>query len=222
MRKLASSGLFLIAALGTAYAAEPLGEWRVEEGVATIKIVDCDSRLWGVVASEKTPGGTDRHNPDKSKRSRPTLGIPILLNMKKDPAEKAQWEGQIYNAQNGKTYDATIRLKSPNVLKVEGCMMSILCGGQTWTRVIEPAQNSAGDATAQPTTGSARAQQPAPGAKPPTSLTPAPAPTPRTTAKTTTKAGHKAAPALASPTDDDDDAAQSEVCLLPEIAGAPH
>ncbi|WP_458756732.1 DUF2147 domain-containing protein [Afipia sp. TerB] len=139
MRKIACSGLFLLAALGSAQAAEPIGEWQVEEKVATIKIVDCDGALWGVVASEVRAGGTDSKNPDKAKRGRPTLGMPVLLNMTKSTEEKNRWDGKIYNAKDGETYKASITLKSPNSLRVEGCYVWPLCGGQTWTRVPETA-----------------------------------------------------------------------------------
>ena len=136
MRKIAWSGIVLLAAIGSAQAAEPTGEWQVEEKVATIKIVDCDNRLWGVVASEVKPG-IDSNNPDKTKRGRPTLGMPILLGMTKSTEEKNRWEGKIYNAKDGETYKASITLKSPNTLRVEGCYVWPLCGGQTWTRVTE-------------------------------------------------------------------------------------
>ena len=62
-------------------APDATGEWQVESGRAHIRIVDCAGILWGVVSWERTPG-LDSHNPDKTKRGRPTLGIPILLNMK--------------------------------------------------------------------------------------------------------------------------------------------
>lgn len=136
MRKIAWSGMFLLAAIGSAHAAEPIGEWQVEEKVATIKIVDCDNHLWGVVASEVKPG-IDSNNPDKTKRTRPTLGMPILLGMTKSTEEKNRWDGKIYNAKDGETYKASITLKSPNTLRVEGCYVWPLCGGQTWTRVAE-------------------------------------------------------------------------------------
>ena len=51
--------MFLLAAAGAAYAADPLGEWKVEEDKATIRIVDCNSRLWGVIASEQIPAHRD-------------------------------------------------------------------------------------------------------------------------------------------------------------------
>ncbi len=84
--------MFLLAAAGAASAAEPLGDWRDEDGKAIIRIVDCNSRLWGVVASDSIPGGVDSKNPDKAKRTRPLLGMPILLNMKKVEDEKKSEE----------------------------------------------------------------------------------------------------------------------------------
>ena len=203
MRKIALSGMFLLAAAGAASAADPLGEWRVEEDKATIRIVDCNSRLWGVIASEQIPGNIDSKNPDKAKRTRPTLGIPVLLNMKKAEDEKEKWEGQIYDATSGKTYDANIQLKSPNSLRVEGCVAMILCGGQTWTRVTEgsPAPGAKAGAAAPKTTGA----PPAPKTTAPSPF-PAPVGTPKAAAPKGAKAGEQPS---------------SEVCLLPEIANAP-
>src|ERR1700754_302512 len=109
MRKAACSAIIFLSTLSMAHAAEPLGEWLVEDGVATIRVVDCNGHLWGVVATEKTPGGIDSNNPDKAKRSRPTLGMPVLLDMQPDPDEKNKWAGHIYNAKDGKTYEASIQ-----------------------------------------------------------------------------------------------------------------
>src|SRR5450756_2234968 len=52
---------------------DPTGEWLVAKGWARIRIIDCNGRLWGVVSWEIYPD-VDSHNPDSSKRSRPTLG----------------------------------------------------------------------------------------------------------------------------------------------------
>lgn len=206
MRKLAFSGMFLLATVGAASAAEPLGEWKVEEDKATIRIVDCNSRLWGVIASEQIPGNIDRKNPDKAKRTRPTLGIPVLLNMKKAEDEKDKWEGQIYDATSGKTYDANIQLKTPNSLRVEGCVAMILCGGQTWTRVTENTQAPVGGAKA----GNGAPKTPAPKTPAPKSSA-APFPTPIGTPKSAAQKGKAGTTQTAS----------SDVCLLPEIANAP-
>ena len=39
-------------------AADPTGDWRVADGVANIRVAQCNGSMWGVVAWEKTPGGT--------------------------------------------------------------------------------------------------------------------------------------------------------------------
>jgi uncharacterized protein (DUF2147 family) len=111
---------------------EPTGEWAVEGDLAHVRIEKCGGQLWGIVSWEKSPG-TDSKNPDPSKRARPTLGMPILLGMA--PGQQNRWDGQIYNSNDGKTYAAHISLASADTLRVEGCVLGFLCGGQSWSRV---------------------------------------------------------------------------------------
>ncbi len=132
----ASAAAFALAATA-AFAAppSPVGEWLVANGMARIKIEQCGKDMWGVISWEQQPGGRDSNNPDPAKRARPTLGLPILLGMK---AGSDRWEGQVYNARDGKTYDASVRLISPDVLEIEGCVLGFLCGGEEWTRYHAP------------------------------------------------------------------------------------
>ncbi len=97
--------------------------------------------MWGVVAWEKSPGGRDTNNPDVSKQSRPTLGMPILIDMKKK-AGVDQWEGQVYNAKDGQFYSSTIKPVGSDQLEIQGCVLGFLCGGETWTRVAGPIPSS--------------------------------------------------------------------------------
>src|SRR5579864_6455912 len=127
----------LLAGMVTAHAADPTGDWRVADGVANIRVAECNGSLWGVVSWEKEPGGLDSNNPDVSKRSRPTLGMPILIDMKKKPGAD-QWEGEVYNAKDGKTYSSTIKPIGSDHLEIQGCVLGFLCGGETWTRVAGP------------------------------------------------------------------------------------
>jgi uncharacterized protein (DUF2147 family) len=132
-----SAATFLLMAFlpgGFAAAAEPqpTGEWRTANGLANIKIEDCDGVLWGIISWEKEPG-VDSSNPNPAERNRPILGLRILLAMK--PTKTNLWQGEVYNAENGKTYDAKISLASQDVLKIEGCVLGFLCGGENWTRV---------------------------------------------------------------------------------------
>jgi uncharacterized protein (DUF2147 family) len=110
----------------------PVGEWITEDGEGRVRIRACGQALCGVVAAAD-PRDTDRHNPDASKRNRPLLGTPVLIDMKS--VNSKRWEGEIYNAKNGKTYASNIMLKSPDTLRVEGCVFGgFFCGGQDWTR----------------------------------------------------------------------------------------
>ena len=84
--------------LTPALAADPTGDWRVADAVANIRVAQCNGSMWGAVSWEKQPGGRDEYNPDASKKTRPTLGMATLIDMKKKPGVD-QWEGQVYNAQ---------------------------------------------------------------------------------------------------------------------------
>jgi uncharacterized protein (DUF2147 family) len=116
----------------------PIGEWITEDGEGRVRIIPCGQALCGVVAGGN-PNDTDRHNPDPAKRNRPVDGMSVLIDMK--PAKNNHWEGQIYNAKNGKTYASNISLKSADVLRVEGCVFGgLFCGGQDWTRAKDARQ----------------------------------------------------------------------------------
>jgi uncharacterized protein (DUF2147 family) len=141
MRTISYSGLFLATCLMPALAADPTGDWRVADGVANIRVAECNGSMWGAVSWEKVPGGRDQNNPDVSKQSRPTLGMPILIDMKKSRGAE-QWEGQVYNAKDGQFYSSTIRPIGPDQLEIKGCVLGFLCGGETWTRVAGPIPSS--------------------------------------------------------------------------------
>ncbi len=176
-------------------AADPTGDWLVADGVAHIRVAECSGNMWGAVVWEKEPGGVDEHNPDVSKRTRPTLGIPVLVNMKKK-AGVDQWEGEVYNANDGKTYSSTIKPVGSDKLEIQGCVLGFLCGGETWTRIAGPIPSS-------PANGVAK------GAKPP-----APPKTTGTMSATTKMPGQKQA--AATPPDIGD------ICLIPDIARFAH
>lgn len=136
MRKIGFSGFVLLATLAPAAAASPLGNWMVEEKSAEIRIVDCGSALWGVISWEKVPGN-DTYNPDPALRQRPLLGSAILLGMKAN-AQQTEWAGKVYNAQDGKQYDAAISSPDDQTLNMKGCLFAFLCKTVTWTRVADP------------------------------------------------------------------------------------
>jgi uncharacterized protein (DUF2147 family) len=141
-RLLPYAATLVLLASGTALAADPsvLGDWLVKDGYAHIRIDNCGGKMWGIVAWEQKPG-LDVENPDPAKKSRPTLGMPVLMGLA--PAkEPGKWSGQIYNSNNGKMYDATISLADENTLDLEGCLVWPLCQTQKWTRVKTPPPNA--------------------------------------------------------------------------------
>ena len=143
MKCLFACAATVLLASGTAFAADPsvIGDWRVKEGYANIRIDNCGGKMWGIVAWEKEPG-FDNENPDPARKGRPLLGTPVLMGLA--PArEPGKWSGEIYNSQNGKMYGATISLADENTLDLEGCLVWPLCQTQKWTRVKTPPPNAA-------------------------------------------------------------------------------
>ena len=193
--------------LTPALAADPTGDWRVADGVANIRVAQCNGAMWGAVSWEKKPGGRDENNPDVSKKNRPTLGMATLINMKK-VAGAEQWEGQVYNAKDGQMYSATITPSGTDQLEIKGCVLGFLCGGETWTRVGPPIPPSTANAMAKgapKTTGAAPKSASAQAAA---------APAPTAVAPKSAAAAKPSQKGAADPVGD--------ICLLPEIAGFAH
>ena len=42
--------------------------------------------------------------------------------------------GAVYNADDGNTYQAHMMVPDTNTAKVQGCVLGVLCKGQTWKR----------------------------------------------------------------------------------------
>lgn len=118
--------------------ADPIGTWLTEEGKATVRVEDCGGALCATILSLREPNDaksgkpkTDNNNVDASKRNRPIVGLQILMALRPQGANK--WVGQIYNPEDGKTYDANVVLENAGVLKVQGCVLFI-CETRTWRR----------------------------------------------------------------------------------------
>jgi uncharacterized protein (DUF2147 family) len=141
MKPIVTASVFALLTAGAALAqpaaapAGPTGVWRVEDGTADIRIVDCGGSYWGVTVWSKDSGGDDkdRNNPNPALRSRSLTNVPILSNL--TPANE-QWQGQVYNPLDGRTWDVQIGLVSSDVLRIEGCLggFCLGIGSQEWTR----------------------------------------------------------------------------------------
>jgi uncharacterized protein (DUF2147 family) len=123
---------------------EVFGIWLTAAGDAKIRVTPCSSGLCGVIVWLKEPidpatgkPQVDDKNADKMLAHRPIIGLNL------HPAGGRKWAGKIYNADNGKTYSSELRPTGAKKLEVRGCVLSFLCGGETWTKVAEIAVASA-------------------------------------------------------------------------------
>ena len=144
MSKLFASAAFAILSLAVVTptsAGDPRGNWLTENGRAKVAIANCGPALCGNIVALKEPNDpatgkpkTDANNADAAKRTRPMIGVQIVIEMK--PGGTAdKWNGQVYNADDGKTYSGSITLVNAMTLNLQGCALGgLICKTQTWTR----------------------------------------------------------------------------------------
>jgi len=131
---------FLMSLVGASpvWAGDATGTWTTEGGKSRVRISACGANICGSIVwmqepnTEKGTPKLDNNNPDPSKRSRPLLGLQIILPMQADGADR--WSGSIYNPEDGKTYSASFALSGEREANLKGCVAMILCKSQTWTR----------------------------------------------------------------------------------------
>jgi uncharacterized protein (DUF2147 family) len=123
--------------------ADPSGTWLTEDGRARIRVERCGPKLeqiCGYIVWMKEPVDAngqplkDQQNPDIAKRSRPVLGHQLIMGLAQ--SQDGPFAGQIYNAENGKSYEISLWRETRD-LKVKGCMLSVFCATQTWTQTLD-------------------------------------------------------------------------------------
>jgi uncharacterized protein (DUF2147 family) len=123
-----------------AVAADPAGTWYTGDRESQVRITNCGGALCGSLVWLKEPVDpatgrpkTDKNNPDPAKQTRPLVGVPIVLGMKPSGTPD-QWSGEVYNASDGKVYSGSFTMTGSSTAELKGCVMSIICKSQTWTR----------------------------------------------------------------------------------------
>ena len=132
--------LILVAMLAGAPATTEavIGRWKTETHNAIVEIDRCGPSICGKIltsdALRANPSMKDVKNSDAALRTRPVQGMQMLSGFK--PDKDGVWNsGQVYNAEDGKTYSGKITPVGANQLKLRGCVFFPLCKTQTWTRV---------------------------------------------------------------------------------------
>lgn len=114
-------------------ASKAHGVWQSESGITRVRVSPCGKNLCGHVVWQKNPS-KDVHNSDPGKRQRPIVGLQLVSNMK--PTGADEWQGAIYNYEDGKTYQGKVKLNGSNKLTLGGCVMGgIVCQSRTWTKI---------------------------------------------------------------------------------------
>ncbi len=162
-----STGLFtfqLCAALALACVAshavaqapaanDPRGRWLTANGNLEVDIAPCGAALCGTVSKvlgnrSMSRDGAVMDPVDK----RPALGMVLLKGFTRsdsgDASTPAEWEGEIYNRENGKTYRCQMSVSTASHVAGELVLhayVGIPLFGQTqrWQRVIGSAQPEA-------------------------------------------------------------------------------
>ena len=104
-------------------ADTPVGDWQTE-GKGAVRITRCGNALCGYVLNASSD---DR-------------GEAVLINMK--PKDDRQWTGNVFSHDSGDTFYGTMKLKTPNTLRVEACALyRFYCSGNNWSRISANAES---------------------------------------------------------------------------------
>ena len=102
---------------------EILGFWWTQEQKAKVEVYKQGSEYHGKIVWLKNPTDDageprlDKNNSNKELQSRPVMGLNLISGFE---YEKGKWvDGEIYDPENGKTYDCVIKLDGDR-LEVRG------------------------------------------------------------------------------------------------------
>ncbi len=139
-------GLGVCAAIVPASAQGPVeGVWRTQNQ-AEVTIAPCGPDLCGNVTrlagdagpiSDNGPtlASTQGASPDGAGGHNQTaLGLRVLVIMTQTPG--GVYEGQIYNAADGQTYEGRFEVIDRDTIKLSGCVLfGVVCRSEQWVRV---------------------------------------------------------------------------------------
>ena len=136
--RLAMASLAFVAVQATPATAlsNVFGNWLTEDNRAVIANSRSGETVCGRSARilvESEAGQRDINNPDPNLRNRTIQGSRILSGFRYDRGQYRH--GQVYDPENGRNYNARLRLNRDGSLRVTGCVLGgLICQSQNWTR----------------------------------------------------------------------------------------
>jgi uncharacterized protein (DUF2147 family) len=140
MRMMAAAAA-LAAGAAAAQDDPAFGRWLTENGKAAVEIAPCGAQACGRIVWLADPLGPtgqplrDRRNPDPALRDRTVCGMALLGGFTREGP--GRWTGgEIYSAENGKTYSANMTVEDGR-LRLRGYVGLPMFGEtQVWTRDV--------------------------------------------------------------------------------------
>ena len=97
---------------------EVTGVWLTQAGDARVRVSKCGGGICGVIAWLRQPidpatgkPAVDDKNPNPALAHRPMIGLPLFTGMR--PVGPNKWSGQIYDADDGKSYASSVSVSGP-------------------------------------------------------------------------------------------------------------
>ncbi len=112
-------------------AGSPQGLWLTQDRHGVVEITDCGGELCGRIVGigQFLPDGSTPHDAHGVS----DCHLKLMPDMK--PTGENLWRGNIYDPQNGETYDAEMHVDDHDMLRLRGFIVLPLFGStQVWTR----------------------------------------------------------------------------------------
>jgi uncharacterized protein (DUF2147 family) len=120
-------------------ATGPVGRWLTDNGNLEVEIARCGEAFCGTVVKVLANRSMSGDAEMKAVDTRSPLGMVILKDFV--PSGDGEWQGEIYNRENGKTYSCKISLSAPDQLTVNPYIVLPLFGKTLlWKRVAVQAE----------------------------------------------------------------------------------
>lgn len=130
MRALAMAFL-LIAGSGAdaATPATPIGLWQNPKGTLLVQTRRCGQLLCGNIVWAGPRAIADARDAGVNA----LVGTELLSDYRASGA--GRWTGRVYVPDQGRRFYSTIELRSPDSLRISGCILGgLICKRQDWTR----------------------------------------------------------------------------------------
>lgn len=121
--------LALSSAAQAATPFTPYGLWQNPKGTILVRTHSCGQLLCGDIVWAGPKAIADARDAGVTS----LVGTQLLSDYR--ASSPGRWTGQVYVPDQGRRFASTIELKSPNSLRISGCILGgLICKHQLWTR----------------------------------------------------------------------------------------